>query len=40
MPMISYYYYYMKHGIDIPEWVMIVMTVFLVGFLVYAIWKR
>lgn len=33
-------YYHMKHGIGIPEWVMIAMVVFLVVFLVYAIWKR
>ena len=32
-------YYGMKHGIGIPEWVMIAMVVFLVGFLVYAIVK-
>ena len=38
MPTISYYH--MNHGIGVPEWVMIAMTAFLVGFLIYAIWKR
>ena len=38
MPTISYYH--VNHGIGVPEWVMIAMTAFLVGFLIYAILRR